>query len=252
MPTIIQKLKPAVIFFAASLFLLITDSLGLLNWLHRGFEETANPLRQRIIEARVGLSSPLPQTLELERSLATCELRVSELEEENKASRRLLGANLPAQMKFQSATILGKDLEKIWINVGKLQKVKEGNLVISDNIYVGKVGKVGESSSEVVLLGDPKTRLLVGVWESEKSLSESQSPIVKGILKGGSQIGIEEILVQEQIQEGDLVASLDKGGVFLIGKVSKLWVLEDGLFKGATVEPLVDPRHLLTVFVVTE
>lgn len=244
---IIGERKKFFSWLFVSLFLFLVDSFGGFFWLHQLFFRLTSPWREMIVKRTA--SPPSPFVWE-ERRLALCQAKVKELEEENQAARRLLGAGLPPEMKFLPAKLLGRGKEEVFLNVGRQEGIKEGAAVVVENFLLGKVVKLNDFSSQVRLLSARGTRLLVGVWREEREWREGKPPLVKGILKGGEPLVLEEVLSQEEINKGDLVVSLEEGGVFLIGRISRVWETEDSLFKKAAVDWLIKPAEVMTVFVV--
>jgi cell shape-determining protein MreC len=74
--------------------------------------------------------------------------------------------------------------------------------------------------------------------------------MVKGLLVGGESLMVKEILAHEEVEEGDLVASNRPPARFLIGRVEKVWISENGLYKKVLVKPFGDLDNLSSVFVV--
>jgi len=233
-----------------SLILVVLDSLGLLGWLHQGFTDKTSLWRLSLANKREE-SVISPQVETNENNLAVCRARLLELQEENQASRRLLGADLPPAMKFIPAHLLGASKNQALLDIGRDQAVKKEAPVLVGEVLLGRVVKTTSSTARVEFLNHPETRLLVGIWR-EKAAVVGEPAVVKAILKGGESMILEEILVQEEVGEGNIVASLDWGGRFVIGRIKKVWQTEDGLFKKAAVDWLANPRSAATVFVVKQ
>ncbi len=243
-----RKYNQLLILLGISVFIFAIDLLGLLSWAHRIFDNSTTILRSGIIEKKAGLASPVSKDLESEREILACQLEVNKLKEENSSARRLLGVKLPPKEKYEPAKILGTNKEGLELDIGSDTGIQNGAAVLSSGVLVGRVVDLDLSRSRVDLLTSSKTKILVGVWP-ERDFDGDSQPVVKGILRGGSSLIIEEITSNERINEGDLVASLDYGGIYLVGKIKKVWMTDDDLFKKGLVDWLVDPDQLITVFV---
>jgi cell shape-determining protein MreC len=242
-----RRYNQPIILVIISVVLLLLDIFGLFDWLHGGFNRATERLRAGIVEKKAGLVSPVSKDLEMEKELLLCQLEVEKLAEENASARRLLGVKLPARAKYEPAKVLGLNKGFLDLNIGKEAGIEDGAAVLSDGVLLGRLTGLSASRSQVELLTNSKTMMLVGVWP-ENSFDEKTTPI-KAILKGGSFLIIEEITAGEKVNEGDLVASLDFGGIYLIGKIDRVWMSDDGLFKKALIDWLVDLDSLVTVFV---
>lgn len=243
-----RKYNQLLILIGVSVFLFVVDLIGLLGWAHRIFDNSTTSLRAGIVEKKAGLASPISKDLESEREILACQLKVDKLREENSSARRLLGVKLPPGEKYEPARVLGTSKEGLELDIGSDIGIENGAAVLSDGVLVGRVTDLGLSRSRVDLLTSSETKMLVGIW-SERDFDGEGQPIVKGILRGGSSLVIEEITSDEKINEGDLVASLDFGGIYLVGRIKKVWMTDDDLFKKGLVDWLVDPDRLITVFV---
>jgi len=243
-----RKYNQPIILVIVSVVLLLLDVFGLLDWFHGGFNKTTEKLRAGIVEKKAGLVSPISRDLEMEKNLLLCQLEVEKLKEENASARRLLGVKLPAQVKYEPAKVLGINGEFLDLNVGTGAGLEDGAAVLSDGILLGRLTDLSASRSQVELLTNSKTMILVGIWPKD-GFNEKINPPVKAILRGGSSLTVEQITAGEKINEGDLVASLDFGGIYLIGKIDRVWMSDDNLFKKALINWLVDPDNLVTVFV---
>ncbi len=243
-----QKYNQPLVLIMISVLLLGADFVGLLGWVHLVFNNSTTFLRIGLIEKKAGLASPVSKNLESEKEILTCRLEVEKLREENSSARRLLGVKLPLRVKFEPARILGISKERLELNIGSKIGIEDGAAVLSDGVLLGRVVSIGPTNSKVELLTSSSTKILVGIWP-ERDFNGDSQPAVKGILRGGSLLIIEEITAEEKISEGDLVASLDYGGVYLIGRIERVWMTDDGLFKKALVNWPLDPNQLITVFV---
>jgi len=243
-----EKYNQSLILIIISVLILAMDLVGLLGWTHTAFNNSTTFLRAGLIEKKAGLASPVSKELESQKEILTCQLEIEKLKEENSSARRLLGVKLPARVKYEPAKILGISKERLELNVGSEDGIKDGAVVLSDGALLGRVVDLGFDNSKVEILTSSSTKILVGIWP-ENDFDRDGQPTVKGILRGGKLLVVEEITAEEKISEGDLVASLDYGGVYLVGRIGRVWMTDDGLFKKALVDWLLDPDKLITVFV---
>ncbi|MFH1601559.1 MAG: rod shape-determining protein MreC [Candidatus Shapirobacteria bacterium] len=234
--------KSLVILLGISLLLWILDGRGFLDFIHDFFSKATENARQE----SVALSQKVPGEKK-EAEIEALNLKISQLTEENQSCRRLLGADLSPKLKFIPAQILGVNKEGFVLNVGSFQGLQEGSLILWENILVGKITKVNSFSSEAISIANKDFQLAVGIWR----VADENKPLTgKGILRGGPALVVEEILADELVETGDLVASLESGGEFLIGRVSAADWEEGKYFKRAAVDWLIDWKTLRTVMVV--
>ncbi len=220
------------------------DAQGSFNWLHRSFGKLTNKGREDVL-----LLTRKEEDEDPEIKIADLRFRVSQLEEENKSIRRLLGADLSPKLKFIPAHIMGVSRDSFVLDQGSFGGILKDSLVLSENTLVGKIVKANSFNSQGFFLTNNDFRLAVGIWrekEGEKNL------IGKGLLRGGVNLIVGEILPEEMVQEEDLVASLEQGGEFLIGKVVKVDWDQGKVFKKAEIKGFVNLRNLRTVMVVKQ
>jgi len=127
--------------------------------------------------------------------------------------------------------------------------VKEGMMVISENILVGRVTAVDEFISRVQKLDDVRTKIPVVVKRPGGVGVQARGLLVT---QGGSLI-LDRVLQSEDIQKGDLVVtSGEEGwlGDLVIGQVEEVLPKSAEVYKKAKVTPLVDYQKLRIVFLV--
>ncbi len=175
--------------------------------------------------------------------------------EENKELKKLLGAPLPPSWKFMEAKVLGIS-ERMKIDKGQQDGLKEGMMVVSENILVGKITKVNENDSLVQLLSDLNTKIPVMVKKpgSEKTRPEGGVQ-ARGLLsgQGGEKLLLDRVLQSEDVQKGDLVMTTGEEGWLpdlLIGQIVDVIPKSAEVYQKARVAPLIDYQELRIVFVV--
>jgi rod shape-determining protein MreC len=175
------------------------------------------------------------------------------LETENNRLRGSLNYRERAVFKLMPARIVARDAStwynKVVIDRGSADGVKDDQPVLTDLGLVGKTAVVAEHSATVVLISDETCRVAAKVEGTQE----------QGIIKGertssGSRpsIGLNFLTKQAKIAPGANIYTSGVGGVFpsgvLVGQVKEFKMRElDG---HATVVPAVDLTTLEDVFVV--
>ncbi len=136
------------------------------------------------------------------------------------------------------------------IDKGLSSGIKEGQAVVVNDNFIGKIVGVSEKASNIQLLQDPDSKVAV--------FSQGLGGKAKGVLSGqfGLELLMDKILHEEKISEGDLVYSEGTEGYLprglILGRVSEVTEKENELFKKAKVKPVFDLRDLELVFVIKE
>jgi len=173
--------------------------------------------------------------------------RLSACLEENQKMRSLLGAPLPPQWKFLPAEVVGA-AHNLRLNKGYRHGVREGMVVVSDNLLVGKVVSVEETSALVQLPVDPAAKIPVVVKKPASAGVQA-----RGLLTSqGSDLILDRVLQNEDIKPGDLVFTNGEGWLFhlLIGRIEEVFPKTAAVYQRARVLPLLDYQKLRIVFVV--
>ena len=226
-----------IILLGISLFLFFLDKTGKTAFLYRWlFSHQKKPVS-------------LPENNQPQKSREVLELELARCQEKNQALRRLLEAKLSPQIQFVPATLLGAGKEKFSLSVGSQQGVKKGAWVVWENFLVGKITKVFPTTSEGVFVSSKDFQMAVSIWRPPQE-GINKLLVGKGILDNRPLLTVKEILPDEEVKEGDLVAGLEHNGEFLIGKIKSVSWDEGKVFKKAEINWLVNPRQLVTVFVV--
>lgn len=136
------------------------------------------------------------------------------------------------------------------IDKGSLSGIKEGQAVIFEDNFVGKIVSVSPSSSNIQLLTDPDSKVA--------AFSLNKDGKAKGVLIGqfGTEVLFDKILHEEKIEVGDLVYSEGTEGYLprglILGRVTQVLDKQNEVFKQAKVAPIFDRRDLELVFVIQE
>lgn len=236
-------MRKFLVFLLLSLSLVIFDQLGIIRPVRGLIERLILPIESR-------LYSPKPQTpnFELERKIAVLEAEISTLKKENADIRRLLGAPLPSNWKFQPAKVVGSEDGVLIIDKGRRDNATLGQAAVFENVFVGKITSLGEYISR---LETPKSQNLKIQVVVKNPTQEGIT--ARGILSfAGGKILIDRVLSGEQILEGDLVLTAGTEGVpadLLVGKILKI-EKSSSVFQKGEVEPLVSYPELENVFLV--
>lgn len=187
--------------------------------------------------------------------LATQQNTLSSCLEENEKMRKLLGAPLPPKWKFLPAKVAGIT-NLMRIDKGSKEGLKEGMVVVSENILVGKITFVGENDSLVQLPVTPGIKIPVIVKNSQAAISSGIAGLkARGLLTGqyGGMLVLDRVLQEEELEKGDfVVTSGDEGWAadLLIGEIIDVLPKSAEIYRKAQVKPFVDYSKLTTVFVV--
>lgn len=171
--------------------------------------------------------------------------RIFELEEENIALREQLNAPLPANWDYLSAKVLGINQGLVYLSIGSNQGVQSGDAVVYKDQLLGKLVNVSERISHMRLLTDTESRIGVRVRADER---------IDGIVLGkNGEIVLTQILQINLIESGQLVLTSGMDGAkpgLIVGIIDEIRSDSQGLYKEATITPLVDINQLETVFVI--
>lgn len=156
----------------------------------------------------------------------------AELEKENKNLKiQLLNQKLKKAntVKVYSAYPFSNRGE-IAIAAGKADGVKVGDIITyGENVLIGKITKVFESSSIVTTIFDPSWKSVVRIGEKE----------VDALLQGGNKIVITLIPIEAEVHDGELVltASDDLPYGLGVGIIKNVRTAPGNAFKEADLEP---------------
>ena len=136
------------------------------------------------------------------------------------------------------------------IDKGMDSGLKMGQAVVFKDNYIGKIIQISNVSSSIQLLSDPESKI--------SAFSQGLSGRGKGVLIGqfGTEILMDKILHEEQIEVGDLVYSEGIEGFLprglVLGRVTQVIDAQNQIFKQAKVKPVFDIGDLELVFVIAE
>jgi len=149
-------------------------------------------------------------------------VRALNIYEENQELRRVLSFVSTKSSEFKAARIIGKSKQifsqKIFINIGKNRGIQEGNIVVGNSAILGRVEKVFDDKSRVLLLNDVRSRIPVITSKAR----------VREILSGNNSDLLEILYLPKNhdIKIGDMVFTSGDGDTLapghLVGVVDKV------------------------------
>jgi len=256
-----EKNRTVAVFIALFLFSLLLmglDKLGWLDWFKGPVESLSGPLKKRIQQNSAGFKKRKELDLEqalfladevasLRRENASLLVEREILKEENQAMKKLLGAPLPPSWQFRPTRVLGVKEGVMTLNQGEKEGVKESQIVIFEDVLVGRVIEVLPRLSRVQILTHKDCQLAVKLIDSKEEGMVKARP-------GGALIL--EVLQEVELAKDQLVATSGEEEVYpvdlLVGRVDLIEEEETAVYKQAVLEPLVDYETLTEVFIVED
>lgn len=167
-------------------------------------------------------------------------VQLDELYSENERLRKLLDFKKRLDYKTVSARVIGRDPSNwtsvIYIDKGKDDGIKKYMAVTTDKGLLGRTISVGSSSSKVMFITDPDSR--IGVLTQRTR----HDGLLYGTLTRECQMVY--ISLDADVWPGDLVVSSGTGGSIpkglLVGTIKDVFVDKSGLYQTAIVRPVVD------------
>ena len=256
------RIDPHVFFLLllVSLVLFFLDRIELLDPIKRPVQSVSLPLQQGMadITSRVqGLGGGITslwfaqkryEALQKQYALALAsEARLRILEDENRKLTAQLGAAVTKGRKLVPAHIIARNPE-VLVDRGKADNLSSGMVVLTGDILVGRLDKIGPRTSRVVLPSDSYSKIMVMTQKSQQ----------KGILTGnfGAGMKLTKVLQEQPLQENQLVLTSGEDTIFpqglTVGKISRVFRKESDLFQEAGVIPLIETADIDTVFILLE
>ncbi|HEY3864408.1 MAG TPA: rod shape-determining protein MreC [Verrucomicrobiae bacterium] len=204
----------------------------------------------------------LRQNEELRRQNQNLQLRLAEdaqLENENARLRAQVGWARQARRRVKLGRVIARDPANWWrsleIDLGARDGLRTNLAVVTPEGLVGRLQAVGQTRSQVILLGDPNLRVAAkvngaGLANSETGIINvnSSSPQEQGM------IDLDLLSGASKVAPGQNVETWGAGGVFPpdipIGKVADIQTNEYGLSVEARVKLAADLGALEEVWVV--
>lgn len=162
-----------------------------------------------------------------------------EASDENKRLRELLAFKETSDREIMPAQIIGWDSspwsKTILINKGAKEGLSPNAAVVSSSGLVGRIIELGPRVARVILITDPNSRVGAIIQRTRE----------QGAVEGRGELCRMKYLSPEaEVEQGDVVISSGKGGIYpkgmVIGKIVKVAESADGLFQTAIVQPAVN------------
>ena len=176
----------------------------------------------------------------------------NDLKSENTFLKKAARISEDIAHQFKEAGIytwsLGPDGYSVLLNKGSRDGISQGDIIVSEErVLIGMVREVGKDYSKVLVTTDPGFRI------TAKILNSDTIGIASGVLDG--EIKFDLIVRDDKINEGDVVVSSGNDTFppsLVIGKVSKVNLAEDQLFKQVTIKPAIDGVIIGRVMVIVK
>lgn len=248
--------------------LILLDSFNALSHLRYGISYLFEPISADASNTGGGIKKSFGSIInisEFREEYNNLKIQIYEKDVNNAYYQTLLEENnaLRSQINLSSvedkqilAKILGRDgFNKLRINVGSKNGVKEGDIVLLGNMYVGIVDKVDAYGSSVILASGKNSSLEViisSIGVEQGKIVDSVPILSRAVASGaGEYISLENISMNSSVKDGDIVVVNDSkvGKYLVLGKVVGLSSNPAATSKSAKVLPLMEYSDLMTVFV---
>ncbi|MEK7519469.1 MAG: rod shape-determining protein MreC [Patescibacteria group bacterium] len=265
------KITPIILLF---LFIILVNLTSFSKSIKNFFYLISSPIQKNLWQAGGNLSiffESITNAKELEEEnrklkeqnsvLLEKIVKILELEKENKVLREAFDAGLRKEFKPIVTQISGKDIasDSLIIDKGLKDGVVENSSVITQQkVLVGKIEKVYENFSKVILLYNKNFDFNIqilkeeGIDESNETRQEEIYGVVKG--EGVGRLSLDKIPQDKELREGDIVITSNLGGVFpqgfLIGRLQKIKKSDVQPFQQAEVFIPFDIKDLQTLFII--
>ena len=170
---------------------------------------------------------------------------------ENRMLRSLLGLVEDRKEPLVPAVVIGRPVSNWWsqvtINRGRRHGITAPMPVVTSEGVVGRVISVTETTSEVLLLVDPKSAVGAIVRRT------SEPVVVEGVAQGSTRLRLRALVAGSDLQVGDVVVTSRFSRVFppgmTVGRIVEVEPAAPGRAAQAWVEPVVDFDRLEVVAV---
>ncbi|MBI3009023.1 MAG: rod shape-determining protein MreC [Candidatus Omnitrophica bacterium] len=183
----------------------------------------------------------------LKKEIEELTTKLTSLEEariENERLRGLLSFKENVKINAVASHVIGRDASN-WVQTLLLDKggkngIKVNSTVVSSGGLVGRVVDVGQTTSRVLLITDPNSRV-GGLVQSNR-----ESGVVEGI--GNNRCRIKYLPLNSAVKNGDVVITSGISGLvpkgIIIGRVLDVTRDPSGLYMRATIQPQADVQKI--------
>jgi rod shape-determining protein MreC len=186
--------------------------------------------------------------------LAAEVVRLQAVERENQLLRQQLNVMGDRQQRQVVAQVAGTAQQGpatyLLINRGLKDGIRDGQIVLSNGVLVGKTKTVGQTTATVVLPQSLGSTIPV--------IIHSKQATARGIVEGDYNLSakLNQVLLSDTLEEGAFIVTTAEGGAWppnlVVGKVGPIQQGQAGTFKSATVQLLWDLNQLEFITVVIE
>lgn len=258
-----QNVKIIILLFSVAAVFVVLNFSGFSKNIKDFFYVLSAPLQKALWGAGQNVSGffgQIAETKNLQKELSEANLKNQELlgqiivleefKKENDLLRKAMDLGLEKEFDLAFCQVISKDVsgDSILINKGKAESFSEGMPVITEQkILLGRIGKVYQNFSEVILVSNKKSSFDAQVREKEIY------GVIKG--KGGFESSFDLVAKDKELSQGDLIITSVLGGVFpkglLVGEVQQVNKSDVEQFQSAEIRPGFDLKNLDYLFVIT-
>lgn len=248
--------------FVIALILILFSSLGLLDGFRKSLGCVVDPIYSTSSSVALKIRdffTTLGDITQFRTEYNEMKLTIAEYEIQNLDYQKLKRENidLREQLKlgnkenlYVESTVLGRiESDYMVINLGLSDGVKNGDISVLGEAFIGIVIDAGQYSSKVRLPISKSSSLEVYIISPEKS---SQRILSKAVVSGSSDgIRMENINMNSEVQNGDVVVVNDEkvGENLILGTVVGLSEDPATTTRSGYVSPVVDYYDLVNIFV---
>lgn len=249
-----------VVFFTITCIIFSLSYFGRLSFINSILEQFVIPIQRTIIPGKTFFSEGENKLLAKEQEIAQKIVNQAVLEKEMKALRDQFMTTSPTSSRLIPAKVIGAPgmipgvtlPEYLIVDKGLNDSVRVGQAVVFKDNLVGKIERTTDYLSRIVLTTSIKFSSTAKIINND-----GQSPVGVGKGKGGGRMVLENVLLSDKIQEGDIVVTggekdINGSGIapdLLLGKIVTIEKNPSALFQSASIQTLVDPTELSLVFI---
>lgn len=224
------------VFFALLALILFLTRPKIVFW-----EEVFFKVEAPLAAFRRTLTSRSTPIADQQREKALDQSELVSCREENQAMKKLLEAPSRSPRPLLPVRVFSQG-NNLAVDAGRRDGLFFHQAVIAAGVLVGQVVQVGESTSQIRLLSDSQSELLVRLERDGHFLfTTHQKALVLDRLKQ-----------DEDVRVGDIVVAAGEDAWppdLLIGQVSEVMPISAKVFRQAKVTPSVDYQALTSVFI---
>jgi len=190
-------------------------------------------------------------------SLLAEKVQLLELKKENRALRKALDLGLEEDYKLVLAQIIGKDISGDYLIIDQGSEdgvLKDQPVITPERTLVGRVEKVYNNFSEVLLFTGKKSSFEGKIISKEGESKKEIFGLIKG--QGKGKVVFDLIPKEQNIKKGDLAVSSGESGLFppgiLVGEIENIENPDVQPFQRAEIKPFFKPEKEIYLFVIID